>query len=170
MRAPQLVTDFFEWRWSPCIGLTAGSLAFVAFAVLLIPTRIGGEPRLVNTLSSYENALPQRAIFSSSLARNSAEPDDHVEGERVARSVPRVAAAIVAPSRPPQRGFSPILERAEPLARHPEPLPAPPQPAPPQPVAVQAAPSSQGETPPTAPGSVGAVQPEASGPARESTQ
>lgn len=169
MRAPQLVTDFFEWRWAPCVGLTAGSLAFVGFAVLLIPTRIGGEPRAVNTLSSYESPPAQRAIFSSSLARKSDETEEHHESERLARAVPRVAAAIAVPNRPLQRGFSPILERAEPLAAPtPVPSPAPPPPVPPQPVASQTAPA-QAETPPPAPSSV-VVQPEAGGPARESTQ
>ncbi|HYQ45954.1 MAG TPA: hypothetical protein VER11_28485 [Polyangiaceae bacterium] len=149
MRVPQLVTDFFEWRWAPCIGLTAGSLAFVAFAVLLIPTRIGGEPRVVSALSGYESAQPQRTIFSSSLARNATEHEERAEGERVARAVPAVAAAISTPSRPPQRGFSPVLERPEPI------IPAAPE-------------ATRLETPPPAPASVAAPQPEA-GPAREVT-
>ncbi len=66
MRAPQMVNDFFEWRWAPCVGLTAGSLAFVAFALLLIPTRFDGEPRTARTLSAFDSPRTQRALYASS--------------------------------------------------------------------------------------------------------
>src|SRR3954465_12587448 len=89
MRVPQLVSDFFEWRWAPCVGLTAGSLTFVALALLLIPTHLGGEPRVVSTLSSFDSP-PQRAIFSSSLTRSVTEPTARrADDIRVARSLPQ---------------------------------------------------------------------------------
>lgn len=125
MRAPQWVSDFFDWRWAPCVGLTAGSLAFVALALLLIPTRFGGEPRVVSTFRAYEAPRSQRAIFSSALTRpETAAEDRAAEVARVAPVVPQPSPQTgeeIAPA--PQRGFSPILERAEPV-------PAPPSPTP----------------------------------------
>src|ERR1041384_1656562 len=89
MRAPQLVNDFIQWRWAPCVGLTGGSLAFVALALLVIPTDLGGEPRVVSTLSSYETPRPQRAIFSSALARTETGAEERrPEAARIARAVP----------------------------------------------------------------------------------
>ncbi|HEY0469946.1 MAG TPA: hypothetical protein VGC79_37425 [Polyangiaceae bacterium] len=155
MRAPQLVNDFFEWRWAPCVGLTAGSLTFVALALLVIPTRLGGEPRVGSTLSAFDGPQPQRAIFSSSLTRSATEPESRTADDaRSARSLPRSGPhgndeTGVAP----RRGFSPIIER-----------PAPP-PAPEPPPAPAAAPAV--EAPAPASGSVVAAQPEAAAPAQE---
>lgn len=152
MRVPLLVSDFFEWRWAPCVGLTAGSLTFVALALLLIPTHFGGEPRGESPLSSFDSS-PQRAIFSSSLTGNSIEPAAR-RGEdiRVARSLPQPASpsnemsiAGVAP----RRGFSPTIDRPEP----------PPAPVPPPPAAV--------EPPAPTPAAAVVIQPETAASARE---
>lgn len=43
MRAPKLLLDVAAWRWSPTVALLAGSLAYVASAVIAIPDRIGGD-------------------------------------------------------------------------------------------------------------------------------
>jgi hypothetical protein len=144
-----LVSDFFEWRWAPCVGLTAGSLAFVALALVLIPTRFGGEPRVVSTLSAFDSPQPQRAIFGSALARNAAVTESQERRSddlRVARSLPPPAAPGVATGAPPPRGFSPIIERAETLP---------------------AAPAAEPSAP--APGTVVVVQPAPDGPSREVT-
>jgi len=170
MRAPQWVSDFFDWRWAPCVGLTAGSLAFVALALLLIPTRFGGEPRVVSALSAYESQLPQRAIFSSALARTDTVAEGH--GADTARATRAARTAHMMPQAPPrtseasvpqQRGFSPVLERAEPV-----PLPAPPVP-PPAPPAVApsvVAPAATAEAPAAAPSAV-VTQPVPGGESRE---
>jgi hypothetical protein len=164
MRAPQWVSDFFEWRWAPCVGLTAGSLAFVALALVLIPTQLGGEPHVANTLSAYESPHPQRAIFNSALARPETDAEERrvevARNARVARavatSVPRTSEAAPAP----QRGFSPILERPEPV-----PPPAAPVP-PPAPAAVPAAAPTTADAPAAAPSTV-LIQPVPGGEARE---
>ena len=159
MRAPQWVSDFFDWRWAPCVGLTAGSLAFVALALLLIPTHFGGEPRVVSSLSTYESQRPQRAIFSSALSRPEADAEERQaevsRNARVARAVSPPLPRTTEGGVPSQRGFSPILERAEPV-----PAPAPPVPAP-------AAPSATIEPP--APGTV-VIQPVPGGEFREVSQ
>jgi len=158
MRVPQLVSDFVEWRWAPCVGLTAGSLTFVALALLLIPTRLGGEPRVVSTLSSFENARPQRAIFSSSLTGKLTEPTARLGEElSVARSLPQPSPQGNETGVAPRRGFSPTIDRPEPL---PAPVPAPA----PAPAAVEPPPA-----PAPAAGSVVVIQPEPGGQARELT-
>lgn len=124
MRSPQLVNDFIQWRWAPCVGLTAGSLAFVALALLLIPTRVGGEPPAVSALNSYEAPRPQRAIFSSALARPNEAEDRRPEPVRIARVAPQPLPRSSEASAPMQRGFSPIIERPEPVAAR-VPVPAP---------------------------------------------
>jgi hypothetical protein len=127
MRAPQLVSDFLAWRWAPCVGLTAGSLTFVALALVLIPTRIGGEPRLGSTLSTFDSPIPQRAIFSSSLARSMPDrPERRFDEPTVARSLPPPPATSNPTGAPPQRGFSPIIERVETLPPAPAPRPLEP--------------------------------------------
>lgn len=131
MRSPQLVNDFIQWRWAPCVGLTAGSLAFVVLALLVIPTHVGGESRSASALNSYEAPRPQRAIFSSALARPDTEAEERrPEPVRIARVAPQPPARSSETSAPLQRGFSPIIERPEPVAA-PVPVPAPePVPAP----------------------------------------
>jgi len=161
MRAPQWVSDFFDWRWAPCVGLTAGSLAFVALALLLIPTHFGGEPRVVSTLSAFESQRPQRAIFSSALARPEATAEEHraeiARSARVARSASPALPRTTEAGTPAPRGFSPILERAEPI-----PEPAAPVPPP--------APASATVDPPAAtPGTV-VIQPVPGGESREVSQ
>jgi len=147
MRVPQMVSEFLEWRWAPCVGLTAGSLAFVALAILLIPTRFG-EPRVPATLTSFDSPRPQRALYGSSLARSLAEPQRELETAGVSRSAPPSSRQITETGAPPQRGFSPILDR--------------PEPPPPPSVVAPAVP------PVPAPGSVLVTQPEPGGPSRES--
>ena len=125
MRVPPMVSDFFEWRWAPCVGLTAGSLAFVALALLLIPTRFDGEPRVGAALGSFEAARPQRTSYASSLSASLAEPEERRQDDTHAPSSqpppssrPNEAATL-------RRGFSPIVDRPEPLPPAPVPPPAP---------------------------------------------
>jgi len=142
MRVPFLVSEFFEWRWAPCVGLTAGSLGFVALALLLIPTRFGGGAPGVERSSSFESPPPQ-AMYSSALTSNLTETE-------VARSPePARARHVAALPSPPSResgvavarGFSPVIER-----------PAPPPPPPPAVLMPAAA-------PPAVPGSGEVNQP-----------
>lgn len=151
MRVPQMLSDFFEWRWAPCVGLTAGSLAFVALALLLIPTRLGGKPRDFATPNSVDSPRPQGALYASSLSRSLTEPVERQQDDaRTASSEPQASP------RPNgtgtlRRGFSPIVDRPEPLPVAPVPPPAPVDaPAPP-------------------PGTVIITQPVAGGESREST-
>jgi hypothetical protein len=72
MRVPRLISEFIEWRWAPCVGLTAGSLAFVALSLLLIPTQIESTPALADTFRTRNDVgAPQpRALFGASLAQS----------------------------------------------------------------------------------------------------
>jgi hypothetical protein len=180
MRAPPLVSDFFEWRWAPCVGLTAGSLAFVALALLLIPVQFDGtagdSSASRSSRSSREGALldrtvevPPRALFGASLPRGLREigraPDPSNPGRE--RQAPLSPNEQVAPT---QRGFSPIIDRPEPAQA---PLPSiPPPPVPPAPPpAVETAPLQQPPplpAPSAPPTSVAQQpQPDPDGPRRE---
>ena len=128
MRVPPIVSDFIEWRWAPCVGLTAGSLAFVALALLLIPTRFDGQPPVANVLNTFDSPRPQRSLYASSLAASRPEPAAREEQDaRVASSPPVSERRSDETSAPPARGFSPVLDRPEPLA----PAPAGDAPMPP---------------------------------------
>jgi hypothetical protein len=133
MRVPEVVSEFFEWRWAPCVGLTAGSLAFVALSLLLIPTQFGSaKVPTAEAQRSFDRPgapLP-RALYGASLARGLPVLGQH-EGEAEQAPPPaplRPVANIAAEAPPPARGFSPVAERPEPLAPPPviEALPAPP--------------------------------------------
>ena len=119
MRVPSWVSEFFEWRWAPCVGLTAGSLGFVALALLLIPARFGDAPPVADRPSTFDGSRPRQAMYSAALASNLIETETEraPEREHARRASPQPsqeARAAVA------RGFSPVIERPEP----------PPQPAP----------------------------------------
>ena len=131
MLVPQLVSDFFEWRWAPCVGLTLGSLGFVALALLLIPTQFDGAPASSQASSGVfdrPSSSPQRALFGASLTRESAGFTRRASEDVNPTRLEPAAAPAPAPdlSPPPQRGFSPIAEREAP----PPALPAEPAPPP----------------------------------------
>ncbi len=160
-----MISEFFEWRWAPCVGLTAGSLTFVALAVLIIPTQFDGSSSSSTSASmsdvrTFERpvaaAAPARTLFGASLARNltggiaqrGAEPTQ--PPPRAAQPAPDVVSVA-------QRGFSPIMDRPEPPAPPPPAPEAVPPPAPPPPA------------PPPEAGTVIVQQPEPDGPRREVT-
>jgi hypothetical protein len=144
MRTPQVISDFLDWRWAPSVGLTAGSLAFVALALLLIPTSFGPAPAGIVDSGAGILAVQQqpsvprkRALFSSAIAEGASASDGR-------------HAQAVAESAPVQRGFSPVADRPEPTAQPLEQVAPPPPPIP-------------------EPGSVTVIQPEPDGPSREVT-
>lgn len=173
MRAPRFVSEFLEWRWAPCVGLTAGSLGFVAFALLVIPTRINGPELAPQTFRSPEQASTPspRALLGASLTQDVARLKQRVDEDEPTRDM---AAPSLPTARgngghgpPPQRGFSPIIERDE---APPPPLPpreaAPaPTPVPPPPVAPMVAPTLSTPPPPLPSESV-YIQQEPDGPIR----
>ncbi|MEO8901311.1 MAG: hypothetical protein ABI488_06380 [Polyangiaceae bacterium] len=127
MRVPPPIQEFVAWRWAPCAALTAGSLTFVGLAVLLIPGQ-SGVARSADRVSVFDRPTSgSRAIYSASLMRSAALAQNAVVPRAIAE-VPRPrphAPPLMAPV-PQVRGFSPVLERAEP----PPPPPPPPPPAP----------------------------------------
>jgi len=165
MRAPPLLRDFFEWRWAPCVGLTAGSLAFVVLALLLIPTRFEGALNAGNSsdesaLLDRTSAIPPRAYLGASLPRSfpsvgrtSEQASPSPVREERAESPP----ALNEPAAPQARGFSPIIDRPAPP---PAPAPPPVEVAPP-PLAVPVPASNVVIQQPQ--------QPDADGPRREVT-
>ena len=124
MRVPQLMSDFLDWRWAPCVGLTAGSLAFVALALVCIPTQFDGAPATGAAQSfARANGTPQRALFGAALTRESTMARPPAREESSPERSPEPPPAQNAPTGPQQRGFSPIAEREAPP---PQPMPEPP--------------------------------------------
>lgn len=112
MRVPQPISDFVKWRWSPCVGLTAGSLTFVALALLLIPTQFDAAPGGSEVARSFDrpSAAPTRSIFGASLTREAGNLARRPSEAEPSRPQPPPQAQPSDPG-PQQRGFSPVAER-----------------------------------------------------------
>jgi outer membrane biosynthesis protein TonB len=157
------------WRWAPCGALALGAVAFASFVTFAIPDHIG----------NVAPKSPSGSLYAATLTPAGANADDDT-ANGVGRSLrnnvmpaptPRSSPMAPAPAGFPKRGFSPPLERAEPVAVQvpppvlqqpqlnvPPPVPAVPPPAPaPQAAPVpppqaellpQPAPPQQSEPPP----------------------
>ncbi|HEY4104232.1 MAG TPA: hypothetical protein VGM44_10090, partial [Polyangiaceae bacterium] len=107
MRAPQILTDFFEWRWAPCVALTAGSIVYVGLAVLFIPNQFDTSASSNSAAASMLGApATPSTTFASSVAQTAFTS---------APARPEAARRFVSPAQPAveqpvRRGFSPPLE------------------------------------------------------------
>ena len=112
MQIPQPISDFVRWRWAPCVGLTAGSLTFVALAVLIIPAQFEEAPGSSQVRSSFgQPGLPaKRAIFGASLTREAGNLARQPSDDAPSRAQP---TPVAPPSDPgmQRHGFSPVAER-----------------------------------------------------------
>jgi len=153
------------WRWAPCAALVAGSLSFVAFALVVIPDRIGSA-------MAQAPESPQEMALASSLGRavlptSGSNESDWSHPSEAATNLATTPGSRVM-SRPndqpfPRRGFSPPLERPDPPPPAPPPLSTPPPP-PPSPAAPSEAPANQvlpGSVLPFAPPGSARIAPEA---------
>jgi hypothetical protein len=119
-----------RWRWAPCAGLVAGSLAFVVLSVGLIPHELGpAGPRAAGVLG--------RSAEENDVGSDGIADDVGATGGRLAR---RAQAESVLPA-PPQSGSNngvvrSIFNSAPPMelpVAPPDPAPPPPPPDPPAP-------------------------------------
>lgn len=105
-----------SWRWAPCVALAVGACGFAAFAMLVIPERIGDVPmpspgdagfRLDGSLASARSGSESASGFSDSgsSSSKSAAFSSLPSHQGAARSAANVF---------PKRGFTPPLERPEP--------------------------------------------------------
>jgi hypothetical protein len=139
MRAPQILRDFFEWRWAPCVALTVGSLAYVGLAVLIIPSQIDGSAASANGATSLNSPPLPSTAFASSLTQTSFSP------------APTMHEPMRRPPPPPvnndpgtvRRGFSPPIEQPEAPPPPPPPAPVETAPTPPPPAAQPAPPPAE---------------------------
>jgi hypothetical protein len=152
MRAPQIVSDFFEWRWAPCVALTVGSLAYVVLALLLIPNQIDGGAHSSDVPSAFDRAasLPTTA-FAASLAQSPPGPSP-TPREFTRRPPSQSTPGANDPMGAPRRGFSPPIEQ-------PETPPPPTTPPPPAPAQAAPTPPVANIPPPVPPPDQGAAQP-----------
>ncbi len=135
MRTSQTVREFFEWRWAPCVALTAASLAWVGLAVLIIPSQLGSNAHTSDGATAF-NASPvlPNTAFNSALTQTAFTSVTTPPLQPVRRAISPPAAMPLSTSNDPagaapiRRGFSPPIEQPE----APPPPPAPPSPAVPQ--------------------------------------
>lgn len=169
------------WRWTPCAALTLGAASFAAFALLVIPDRIG-------ELGAATQSAAARLTSGNSFASTQSNPSPGSNWSTTNNAAspsppPPNTVSHVSAARPndvfPKRGFSPPLERPEPP---PTPVPTPPPavnlqmptaapqtvaepvpPPPPAPVAEpQASPPAEAPAPPPAPAEAPQAAPEPS--------
>src|SRR5450432_324949 len=128
MRAAQIVRDFFEWRWAPCVALTVGSLAYVGLAVLLIPSELDGGARSSDVPRAFDRSVAQpNTAFASSLTQNSFATTSTGRDSVRHTAPPPPPPPASDPASVPRRGLSPPIE---------QPAPPPPPPPPPPPMQV----------------------------------
>lgn len=93
-----------RWRWTPFVGLTAGSTTFVLASILLVPDRIGSvlapPPRSSARLATGALGAPDGA--------EPVEPTSTSERITATPTSPRAAAPRVARNER-RRGFSPVI-------------------------------------------------------------
>jgi hypothetical protein len=140
MATPKFISEFFSWRWMPCVLLASGSLVYVGLALLLVPSgeeSHSGSDSASATLRGSQSPSFGSSLFSSSHAKTL---------DQTTAAATAAAAAVVAASPAPggisRRGFSPPIEHAAPP-------PPPPQPPLPPPIPLPAGTSEP--APPTAP-------------------
>jgi hypothetical protein len=143
---PKLTT----WRWAPCAALVLGSVSFAAFAMLVIPERIGGASvdgsqasRLGAHFAASQLSPPARDWSDGSSTSTNIDSARPTNPTRVATHGSEVF---------PKRGFTPPLDRPPAQAAAPQeppplptlvPPPAPPAPAEPVPAPEAAPPLAQ---------------------------
>lgn len=106
MRAPRFVQEFFDWRWATCVVLIAAALAFVALALLLIPTRIGGAPFQAAAQGAVVPVATERVLIATQpIAARAWQNSDAAatrESVRGAGALGLEGPVRLEPSEPPQ--------------------------------------------------------------------
>jgi hypothetical protein len=118
----KLVVEFVGWRWAPAVALLAASMLYVGVVVGLVPSEIGvpvGGGKLAARLNEANANTASSEQVTNTYVASTAETT-------------QVSAPATPVRRPPvaefgRRGFSPPIDRPEPLA---SPTPAPPAPVP----------------------------------------
>ncbi len=115
MALPAVISDFFEWRWMPCVALTAGSLVFVGLALLLIPKQIDGH-KSEDVSSSFDRPpSTTSAVFNSSLTPAPSLAARSFMAPRAAPNppVPTLPPGVVAAPEPPPPSADPNAPQPE---------------------------------------------------------
>jgi len=77
MPAPRAVRAFFEWRWATAVALIAGALAFIALALLLIPTELDSvrvDSLQHATVEASAPSIPSQPVSSAQTVRPTPVP------------------------------------------------------------------------------------------------
>jgi hypothetical protein len=126
----------------PCVALTAGSLAFVALALLLIPSQLEGGHASGSLAAFDQRPAATRSMFNASLAQGAALAERASEDARAPNARRELASPAALPVVSQARGFSPVIDRPA------QPEIPPPPPPPPAPVAEMAPPAPAPPPPP----------------------
>ncbi len=109
------LSQFLAWRWAPFAGLVAGSLAFIALALLLIPDHLGSEPSplAVHPARPPEPAAPREPTPASPqpVAFRAAQPKPFARPAAPAAPTP----AAPTPAAAPAPNEAPAPEAREPI-------------------------------------------------------
>lgn len=139
-----------SWRWAPCVALALGACCFSAFAMLVIPERIGGIPAPSDASAAFDLGATQAVDTAPNRFSSTGSGSGNTTSLSTLPSSP--AGASRASSLFPKRGFTPPLERPaapppppptvqQPMLDVPPPVPVPvtpPQAPPPEPQAAAA--------------------------------
>jgi hypothetical protein len=118
----KLLTEFIVWRWAPAIALLAASTLYVVVVVGLVPSEIGVPV-------ANAKFAPRDLTASTIQTDTTVNAYANAAANTVAEAMP-----VSAPPRPVvrtpandfgRRGFSPPIERPEPLGAAPTPSPPP---------------------------------------------
>jgi hypothetical protein len=90
MRAPTFLVDFVRWRWTPSVVLVSGSLAFVGFAVLIVPDDLGGVASGADRLSRATRQGVAKKVEAA--ADESTQPSSDEPAAGPARATPNLHA------------------------------------------------------------------------------
>lgn len=131
-----------SWRWAPCVALVLGAFCFAAFAMLVIPERIGGAAPSPGSAAFRLDGNLASAQLGADSSRRFSNSDTTGSTSTTFSSLPsNQGASRSAANLFPKRGFTPPLER-------PEPPPAPPPVVPQQPALEVAPPQAAVQVPP----------------------
>jgi hypothetical protein len=126
------ISRFLEWRWAPCVALSAGACTFVLAAVLAIPDHIGFTRAAERARSGASRALMNNSEVNTAarVGGGYTDADDREPAELASQPgmTPSPARALSQGLPAKRRGFTPPLERPDPP---PPPPPAIPEAVPP---------------------------------------
>jgi hypothetical protein len=118
----KLLTEFIGWRWAPAVALLAASTLYVVVVVGIVPSEIGA-PAGNAKFTPHDIGANASANLGDTPSNTYANTNANANTEMRPVSTPRTPLARGTVGDFGRRGFSPPLERPEPLAAPATPAP-----------------------------------------------